>query len=134
MNSDLETDDETFAIIGAAMSVHRELGNGFLEPVYQAALEHELYERNIPFSREIDIPIHYKNSVLPVSYRADFLCFGKVLVELKALSNIGGREEAQVINYLKAMRIERGLLLNFGTSSLQKKRFILSSDHLRNLL
>ena len=131
MNADLETDRETYAIIGAAMAVHRELGHGFLEPVYQAAFEFELRERDIPFAREIDIPVHYQNAVLPVSYRADFLCFGQVIVELKALGTLAGREEAQVINHLKATRLERGLLLNFGAPSLQARRLILSINNLR---
>ena len=120
-------DPETYAVIGAAMSVHRELGHGFLESVYQAAFERELNHLGIMFQKEVSLPIYYKGDLLPVSYRADFICFDHLIVELKALSKIGGREEAQVINYLKATGYQRALLINFGAASLQQKRFILNS-------
>lgn len=120
-----ETEDpQTYAIIGAAMEVHRELGHGFLEPAYQEALALELELRGISFEREVALPIHYKGKKLSVSYRADFVCYGSVIVELKALSAVSGIEESQVINYLKASGHERGLLLNFGTPSLFLKRMI----------
>ena len=121
-------DPETYAIIGAAMAVHGELGHGFLEPVYQAALEQEFLTQRVPFEREVDIPVAYKGKPLGVSYRADFVCFGQIIVELKALQKLSGVEESQLLNYLKATGIRRGLLINFGTSSLQHKRFVLSSD------
>ena len=121
-------DPETYAIIGAAMAVHAELGHGFLEPVYQAALERELLAQRIPFRREVEIPVSYKGIPLEVSYRADFVCFDRVIVELKALQKLSGVEESQVLNYLKATGLVRGLLINFGTPSLQHKRFILSAD------
>ena len=115
-------DPQTYSIIGAAMAVHQELGFGFLEAVYHEALMIEFKERKIPFKHEIDIPIFYKGQPLQKSYRADFLCFDKIIVELKALSQIGGKETAQLINYLKATNLNRGLLLNFGSESLQYKR------------
>ncbi len=118
-------DAETYAIIGAAMEVHRELGHGFLEAVYQDALAAELARREVPFEREIEIPILYKGARLASSYRADFVCFRTIIVELKALGAITGVEESQVINYLKATGIKRGLLMNFGTRSLQYKRLVL---------
>lgn len=121
-------DPETYAIIGAAMAVHRELGHGFLEPVYQAALEQEFRIQEIPFHREVLIPVAYKGKPLNVTYRADFVCFGGVIVELKALQKLSTVEEAQLINYLKATGFGRGLLINFGSSSLQHKRLILSRD------
>jgi len=121
-------DPETYAIIGAAMAVHAELGHGFLEPVYQAALEQELLAQKIPFRREVEIPVSYKGMSLEVSYRADFVCFDRVIVELKALQKLSSVEVSQVLNYLKATSLERGLLINFGTPSLQHKRFVLSSD------
>jgi GxxExxY protein len=117
-------DVETYQIIGAAMEVHRTLGSGFLEPAYQAALEVELGLRGIPCAREVEMPIYYKNMPLGVRYRADFICFGSVLVELKSLDRLSVREEAQIINYLAASRIGRGLLLNFGAPHLQYKRFV----------
>ena len=117
-------DPQTYAIIGAAMEVHRELGCGFLEPVYREPLAIELRAREVPFEREVGLPIVYKGQRLPLGYRADFICFGEVLVELKALGQIGAVEDAQVINYLRAARLERGLLINFGARSLQYRRLV----------
>src|SRR5438552_18867785 len=97
-----ENDPRTYAIIGAAMEVHRELGCGFLEPVYQEAIEIELASRQIPFKRQVELGIMYKGRPLRCTYKADLICFENVLVELKALSRVGGVEEAQVLNYLKA--------------------------------
>jgi len=116
-------DPETYAILGAAMMVHRTLGRGFLELVYQEALGLELGFRGILHAREIEIPIQYRGSLLSVRYRADFICFGDVLVELKASNRLTAVDDAQVINYLVATRLGRGLLLNFGTTSLQYRRF-----------
>ena len=116
-------DAQTYAIIGAAMAVHGELGNGFLEAVYQAALEKEFQRREIHHVREKRLPVYYGGEMI-AEYQADFLCFGEVIVELKALQKISGNEESQVINYLKASGLHRGLLINFGTSSLQYKRLV----------
>jgi GxxExxY protein len=112
-------------IIGAAMEVHKTLGCGFLEAVYQEALAEEFRRREIPFKREVDIPVSYKGVELKTVYRVDFLCFNEVLVEIKALEVLTGIERAQVINYLKAAEIERALLINFGTVSLQYERLVL---------
>ena len=127
--SSVETsrDPQTYAIIGAAMEVHRVLVCGFLEPVYQQALAKELLLRGIPFRREVELPITYKGDLLVVTYKADFICYDAVIVELKALDRLSGREKAQVINYLKASEIERGLLLNFGTVRLEYERLILTA-------
>ncbi len=128
-----ERDPQTYAIIGAAMEVHRRLGHGFLEVVYQEALEVELAERGIPFSREVEIPIVYRDRTLACGYRADFVCFNEVIVELKVLRHVADVERAQVINYLKATGLHKALLLNFGGASLEHKRFVRQPTHLRNL-
>src|SRR5437870_4137796 len=121
-------DPRTFAVIGAAMEVHRHLGCGFLEAVYQEAMEPELAARGVPHRPWPELPVRYKGRVLKTVYKPDFVCYDAVIVELKALSQTGGPEEAQVINYLKATGFEVGLLLNFGTRSLQYRRFIRSTS------
>ena len=118
-------DPETYAIIGAAMEVHHVLGHGFLEAVYQEALANEFSVRQIPFEREKAMSILFKGKKLDVGYRADFVCFGEIVVELKASQSLTGVDEAQLLNYLKASGFKRGLLLNFGTPSLQQKRMVL---------
>ena len=119
-----ERDPRTYAIIGAAIEVHKHLGCGFLESVYQEALAIELGLREIPFRREVRLPVSYKGQVLVTRFCADFICFDSLVVELKALAHMSGSEEAQLINYLKATRYKVGLLLNFGTRSLQHRRFV----------
>lgn len=131
MNADLPRDPETYAIIGAAMEVHRELGNGFLEGAYQDALEIELTQRGVPFTREHPVPVTYKGHVLGTPYRADFVCYGSIIVELKAIKALTDVESAQVLHYLKATGLERALLINFATPRLDYKRFIQSKTHLR---
>lgn len=101
------------------------LGYGFLEAVYQEALAVEMTARNIPFEREKDLAIIFKGTPLKTSYRADFLCYGGIVVEIKAISTLTGNDEAQLLNYLKASQAHRGLLLNFGSPSLQHKRMVL---------
>jgi len=122
-----ERDRQTYLIIGCAMEVHRQLGSRFLEPVYQAALEREFDAKNVPFVREVELKVLYKGRPLDVKYRVDFVCFfGEVLVELKATDRLSDRDDSQVINYLAASQISRGLLLNFGAASLQFRRFVQS--------
>jgi GxxExxY protein len=121
-------DEQTYAIIGAAMEVHKELGPGFLEAVYQDALEAEFRLRGIPFAREVTLPVVYKGQVLTSTYRADFVCYGEIVVELKALAALISEHDSQAINYLKATDLRRALLFNFGARSLQHKRIILSQN------
>ena len=119
-----ERDPQTYAIIGAAMAVHSELGCGFLEAVYHDALQIEFQRLSIPHDREHSIPIHYRGEQLGTRYRADFLCFAAVILELKALKQISPIERAQVLHYLKATGLERALLLNFGSERLTYERLV----------
>jgi GxxExxY protein len=121
-------DPRTYAIIGAAMEVHKQLGCGFLEAIYQEALSIELSKRDVPFRREVRLPVYYKGQLLSTTYCADFICFDSIVTELKALAHMTGVEEAQVINYLKATGYEVGLLLNFGGRSLQHRRLVFSKS------
>jgi GxxExxY protein len=117
-------DEKTYAVIGAAMEVHRELGCGFLEAVYHEALELEFRIQNVPYICQPHIRISYKGKPLKKTYEPDFVCFDEVVVELKALGELSGAKEAQVINYLKATGLQVGLLINFGSKSLQHRRFV----------
>lgn len=117
--------DEVFAIIGAAIEVHRELGPGFLEAVYHEALEIELASRKIPFESRKALTIVYKGRPLKKEYEADLVCYGQIIVELKALDRLSGKEEAQILHYLKATGLRVGLLINFGShGKLEWKRFV----------
>jgi len=98
-------DPKTYAIIGAAMEVHRQLGCGFLEAIYQEALALEFTTRSIPYRREVELPVFYKEQQLKANYKADFICHDSIIVELKALSKLSGLEESQIINYLVARLI-----------------------------
>jgi len=117
-------DPRTFAIIGAAYEVHRILGTGFLEILYKDALEIELIDRQIPFQRELSCHVEYKGRLLSRDYLVDFVCFDEIVLEIKARSVTGPADDAQVINYLASTRKRCGLLLNFGTSKLEHKRFV----------
>ena len=113
----------TFAVIGGAMEVHRILVPGFLESIYQAALERELMLRDIPFEKQARLPVRYKD-VLVGEYIADFMVDRKVIVEIKAVSNFHSQHQAQAMHYLTATGFPFALLLNFGTGSLQHHRVI----------
>ena len=106
--------NEAFVIQGAIFEVYKTLGCGFLEAVYQKALEVELTQRDIPFVSQAEIEINYKGVKLGQSYRADLVCFGKIILELKAVQNLLPEHEAQLQNYLRATKMRVGLLVNFG--------------------
>ena len=117
--------EEAYQIIGACMEVHKELGCGFLEAVYQEALEKEFLIRSIPYQKEVILEIFYKGQLLQKSYKADFICFSNIILELKALSELTNQHEAQLLNYLKATQKPLGLLVNFGNTRFVYKRFVM---------
>ncbi len=122
MNND--RDKLTHTILGVAFEVHRELGSGFLEAVYHEALTLELGRQNVEFESQVSLPIQYKDECLKTVYRADFVCYNSIILEVKAKPNLGEFEKAQIIHYLKATGLKKGLLLNFGCNSLEFRRFI----------
>ncbi|TKS56992.1 GxxExxY protein [Mesohalobacter halotolerans] len=116
--------EESFRIIGACMKVHTALGAGFLESVYHEALEKEFENQEIEFDSKRKLQVYYNNVPLKKYFIADFICFNKIIIEIKAASFLHKDTEAQTINYLKSTNYKLGLLLNFGQSSLTWKRFI----------
>ena len=120
-------DQRTYRIIGAALEVHKVLGCGFLEAVYQEALGKEFTSQGITFKSQPTVEILYKGKPLDKSYQPDYICYGEVIVEIKAISGLSGTEEAQLINYLKATGLKVGLLINFGSKSLEYKRLVYGS-------
>ena len=108
--------EESYKIIGAAMKVYNNLGSGFLEAVYQEALEIELNRVGIPFEREKEVSVYYDGVKLQQTFRADFICCDDIIIELKAVSNLTDSHRAQVYNYLKATKMKLGILINFGNS------------------
>ena len=117
--------DESYAVIGAAMEVHRVLGPGFLEKVYQEAMQLELSALRIPFEAEKPIGIEFKGQCLTQRYYADLVCFEQIIVEMKALKQLSGKEDAQILNYVRATGFKVGLLINFGShGKLEHKRFV----------
>jgi len=124
-NKDFLYPEETYNIIGCAMTVHSELGNGFLEAVYQEALSLLFLKEKIPFQKEKSLSINFMGITLDKKYIADFVCYNKIILEIKAVKELNDNHTAQVINYLKATGIKVGLLINFGAKSLEYKRFVL---------
>lgn len=116
---------ETYDIIGAAIEVQKVLGTGFQEPIYQEALALEFNARNIPFEREKELTINYKGIELNKKYYADFVCFGKIILELKTVDHIIDEHYSQVLNYLNITKYRLGLIINFGEIPLTTKRVIL---------
>ena len=118
--------EEVYRIVGAAIEVHRELGSGFLEPVYQEAMAIELASGSIPFDTQRTLQILYKGQPLKKEYVPDFVCYQQIIVELKALDCLTSRDEAQVLNYLKATKFRVAVLLNFGShGKLEWKRLVM---------
>ncbi len=124
--------DEVYAIIGAAMDVYNALGPGFAEPVYQEAFWVEMTSRDIPIKAQQELPIIYKGKPLQKTYIADYVAYETIIIEIKALDQLGSREEAQLLNYLKATASPLGLLINFGAmNDLEWKRMVATDYHLR---
>lgn len=115
---------ECYDIVGLCMIVHRELGAGFLEGVYQEALEIEFVKADIDYLRECQIEINYKGVILDKKYYADFLCYNEIILELKAVKSLDDNHMAQIMNYMKATDKKVGLLINFGSRSLEYKRVV----------
>lgn len=125
MVNKLEFEHETFQIRGAVFEVYREMGCGFLEAVYQECLEKELRFRSIPFASQQPLPLFYKGEPMKQTYIPDLICYGSIIVELKAAKEITPEHKAQILNYLKAARLKIGLLVNFSSyPKAQIERFI----------
>jgi GxxExxY protein len=123
--ADIIYEKESYQIIGACIEVHKELGPGFLEAVYQEVLTIEFSKQNIPFCREKELRLFYKNVSLQKKYKVDFICYDKIIIEVKALSSLITEHESQLINYLRATKLKVGILINFGEKSLKYKRLII---------
>ena len=123
--NDIYLKDEVFKIIGLCMEVHRILGKGHNEVIYKDALEYELRLNNIPFEREKEYKIQYKDFILPRKYNADFVVFNEIIFEVKAISQLSISDTKQTLNYLASSKNKLGLLVNFGEDSLKYKRIIL---------
>ena len=121
-NNNLLLKEESYKIIGAAMEVHRLLGCGFVEAIYQEALEKELALREIPFEREKELTVSYKGNTLTKTFKADFVCYNKIILELKAVRAFTDEHYAQMYNYLRASGMDLGILINFGTASIEYER------------
>ena len=135
MESELLYKKEVYEIFGAAMDVHRILGPGFMEAVYQEAFELELKDRAIPFESQKPLQVHYKGNLLQKKYFVDILCYGRILVELKAVKELAPVHAAQVINYLKVTELPVGLLINFWSfPQLEKRRIVCSNNFLEKEL
>ena len=124
--TELVLKQEVDEIVGAACEVYYRLGRGFLEPVYQEAMQIELSHRRIPYEAKKEISIRYRDFLLDKKYEPDLVCFNQVIVELKALDRLSAREEAQLLNYMRATSSRVGVLINFGSvPRLEWKRYVL---------
>ena len=120
--------EESYKIIGACMKVHGSLGSGFLEAVYQEALEDEFLRQGIPFERQVKLNILYNGKLLKKFYKADFVCYDKIIVEIKSAQFLHHDQSKQTLNYVKATQYKLGILVNFGQSSLVYKRLVNALD------
>jgi GxxExxY protein len=116
--------EESYKIIGACMQVHKKLGSGFLESVYAEALEFEFKKVNIPYEREKKLPVIYDNQILKKYFKADFVCYNSIILEIKATKYLIDADSQQTLNNIKATKFKLGLLVNFGTPSLTYKRIV----------
>mgnify|MGYP003613084187 CR=1 FL=1 len=116
--------EESYKIIGASMTVHRELGSGFLEAIYEEALKKEFVKMDIPFESQVKLQFYYDGEKLNKYYKADFICYDNIVIEIKAVSQVPDAFYAQIKNYLSATKKELGMLINFGQPSLTYKRII----------
>ena len=124
MNEKIIFKEESYKIIGICMNIHSTLGNGFLEAVYSEVLEKEFIKNNIPYKREVKLDLFFNGEKLDKKYKADFICFDNIILEIKAVSFIHENFTKQTLNYLKATDKKLGLLINFGEKSLKYKRII----------
>ena len=123
--SELLHKEEAYKVVGVCMEVHRHLGKGLLEIVYKDAIEYELRQNHIPYQRQKEFLIHYKDIVLPHKFFADFTVYDTILLEVKSCTGIANEFIAQTINYLAISRLRVGLIVNFGKTSLEYKRIVL---------
>jgi len=123
--TDIINKEESFKIIGLCMEVHNNLGKGFLEIVYKVALEYEFNKNNIPYEREKEYEVNYKDIILPHKFYADFVVFDKIILEVKGMAGVADEHIAQTLNYLKVSGCKLGILVNFGELLLQYKRVVL---------
>jgi GxxExxY protein len=124
MNQDLISKEQYYQIVGICMEVHRVLGGGLSEIIYKDALEYEFKQNGIPYKREKEYPVHYKNIVLPHKFYADFVVYDNIILEVKAISDIIEKNISQTINYVKLTKGRLGIIVNFGNTSLQHKRLV----------
>jgi GxxExxY protein len=116
--------EESYKIIGACMEVHKKLGAGFLESVYSEALEIEFSKLGVPYEKEKKLPVYYRDKPLKKFFRADFVCYNSIIIELKATNYLVDANSKQTLNNVKATKFKLGIFINFGTSSLTYKRFV----------
>ncbi len=125
METNIVFKEESYQIVGACFEVYKEMGSGFLEAVYQECLSVELKERGIAFDEQPRLKLNYKHRVLSQTYQPDFICYGRIVVEIKAIRCLADEHRAQVINYLKATGLQLGLLINFGHyPQVEHERFV----------
>ncbi len=125
MKSDVLYKDESYRIVGACMEVYNQMGFGFLEAVYQECLEYEFADREIPFQSQEQLTLRFKDRTLQAAYIPDFVCFNRIIVEIKGVADLADHHRSQVLNYLKATGIKLGLLVNFGNQNkLQYERLL----------